>query len=113
MNTAELKTAVAAKLADSGIGANKQAGIKGLCNTVIEHTGVALGPGEKPYAYLMRYLGTKQRESTGYRPPFRRIEPEDVKPHNRLAGINRGQPPFMTPRGMAGNGDEHSKVWRR
>lgn len=47
-----------------------------------------------------------------YRRKWKALEPRHF-PHLRQSEIDRDQPPFMTPHGMVGNGDEHSKIWTR
>ena len=105
MTDLELKSAVADKLAEHGIWIKKRAAWAAFCQTVSEHTGIPVAPGEKPYVYLTRYLGIKPNTPQAWTPPFR---PMRAHPHPRLAEIERAQPPMLTPCGT-GNYHEYSK----
>jgi len=107
MTSQELKSAAIARLRSLNIEIPEGAGF-----TVISDAISSLGQ-KRPYNvhredYVRAWM-TPQRVQAYVR-PFR---PLSTARHPRADDIDRSQPPFMTPRGAIGNGDEHSKVWRR
>lgn len=110
MTNNELKSAVADKLTESGIWVNRYIAMRVICQKVAEHTDFKQAAHESMFSFLSRFVGVKPAPMGMYAPPFR---PLSTLRHPRADDIDRSQPPFMTPRGAIGNGDEHSKVWRR
>jgi hypothetical protein len=111
MTNTELKAAVAERLAKDGIWLNLHLSMRDIITKVEAHTGIRKAYRQNGYDYLFKFAGL-QREYTEPRwtPPFR---PLSMPHHPRADDIERSQPPFMTPRGAVGNGDERSLVWRR
>lgn len=108
MTNDQLKTRAVEKLADSGVWVNRRLAMRVICQKVAEHTDFKQAAHESMFSFLSRFAGVKPMGM--YAPPFR---PLSTLRHPRADDIDRSQPPFMTPRGAIGNGDEHSKVWRR
>ena len=115
MTFRSIRSAVLAKMRADGIEIDENWNMPKMRIAVEKATRHIQHTGESQAEYLTRYLrGFKGGEKVEpYLRTWRPISPEDVKPHWRSKDIDAGQPPFMTPKGAVGNGDEHSKVWRR
>lgn len=111
MTNQELKEAVAETFAKQGIWVNQHLSLRELCKKVEDLTGQRKPYKQNQFDFLREFAGIK-REYVPARwvPPFR---PMAAWPHPRQADIEAAQPPFMTTKGAVGNGEEHSKVWRR
>lgn len=102
MTSNELKQAVADKLADlTGEWVNKHLSMHDLCKKVEVATGQRRGYRQNQYDFLFIFIGAKREYGPArWIPPFKRQEPEEVKPHPRQADIDRDQPPMTAMRGI-------------
>ncbi|MDS1142405.1 hypothetical protein RE432_18380 [Pusillimonas sp. SM2304] len=111
MTNDELKAAVAETFAKQGIWVNQHLPLRDLRKKVEEHTGQRKPYKQNQFDFLRDFAGIKREYGPArWVPPFR---PMSTRPHPRQADIEAAQPPFMTPKGAIGNGDENTRVWRR
>jgi len=106
MNSYELKKAAIEKLhATTGKKLPSTAVMLDICRAIGRHPKGGLTPAQ----ILRDYLGIKSDAPANvvaapYRPTFREME---LRPHPRLADIERAQPPMMTPAGT-GNWNQYT-----
>lgn len=99
MTNDELKQAVVDKLADlTGEWVNRHLSMHDLCKKVEAATGQRKGYRQNQYDFLFVFTGAKREYGPAkWIPPFKRQNPEFVKPHPRQAEIDAAQPPMITP----------------
>lgn len=110
MTEDQIKTAALAKLADAGLWLDQAASWQDIRAAIERTTG---GRWDQRYGvrdFVRVYVSPPV---PGREPPvFRRIKPENVKPHWRAADIDAGQPPMRGMRGV-GNGVERVHGYAR
>ena len=99
MTNTELKQAVVDKLADlTGEWVNRHLSMHDLCKKVEAVTGQRKGYRQNGYDFLFVFTGAKREYGPAkWIPPFK---PMASQAHPRLADINAGQPPMITPNGI-------------